>query len=318
MNRLHAIIICLVETFCCIRPTQSLAEAAKPQDEWLQVELNVANDGQLGTFFDAGLRPFHFPSLENSVLGFKHLQAIFVMADGARLPAFSSEWGQLHVQKDHKVSTIELRNSGVNLAEAFSEMSKWLSFSTSPERTATDLEAFIKTVEANPMGYNIGPRAVDHDFALQWKDTSNTLYGIWFHNCRNQERPLAVYMSVTLPLTPAEASAFFESPIPPPKGYETVSMTPPKEFGPDTPPDSKEVKEVMREGRMPDYSELNERKREAPRDSPNPASKTPEAVVEAPILPATKATSPVSTGKWIALGLMLAVAWVVFGLKKRL
>ena len=318
MNRLHSIISCLMVTVCCLRLTQSLAGAAKPRDEWLQLEINVSNDGQLGTFFDAGLRPFHFPSLENSVLGFKHIQAIFVMADGSRLPPFSSEWGQLHVQKDHKVSTVELRNSGVTLAEASSEISKWMSFSTSPQRTATDLDAFIKIVQANPMGYSIGPRAVDHDFALQWKDTRNTLYGVWFHNCRNQKRPLAVYMSVTLPLTPAEASAFFESPIPPPKGYETVSMTPPKDFGPDTPPDSDEVKKVMREGRMPDYSELMERKREVAPDPPNPAIKTPELVVEAPSPPATKTTPPEGTGKWIALGLIIAVACALFGLKKRL
>jgi hypothetical protein len=158
MNRLHSIISCLMVTVCCLRLTQSLAGAAKPRDEWLQLEINVSNDGQLGTFFDAGLRPFHFPSLENSVLGFKHTQAIFVMADGSRLPPFSSEWGQLHVHKYHKVSTVELRNSGVTLAEASSEMSKWMSFSTSPQRTATDLEAFIKIVQANPMGYSIGPR----------------------------------------------------------------------------------------------------------------------------------------------------------------
>jgi hypothetical protein len=125
-------------------------------------------------------------------------------------------------------------------------------------------------------------------------------------------------MSVTLPLTPAEASAFFESPIPPPKGYETVSMTPPKDFGPDTPPDSDEVKKVMREGRMPDYSELTERKCEVAPDPPNPAIKTPELVVEAPSPPVTKTTSPEGTGKWIALGLIIAVACALFGLKKRL
>jgi hypothetical protein len=223
---------------------------------WPEKAVKLSGSGSLGELFDAGLRPYRFPRMEASQLEFKHLRISLVQADGIILPTFTTEWADVSVLHEGMISTMVMSQPPMNLAACRAEMLHWIPFGNNPKRTVAELDAFLKAVEDDYREYNVGPNAITHDFRLAWKDAAGLKYVVWLQPALQPEKPLRVQMQVAWPRSERQKRTLYESPIPPPPGYEHVDMTAPKDFGPDSSPVDPEVERVMKEGRMPDYSQL--------------------------------------------------------------
>jgi hypothetical protein len=230
------------------------------RSHWQVVEIRLTANETLRDLFDAGLRPYRFPTLEKTLLEAKHLRVRLVQADGVALPEFQAELAGIEVKADWLIAELEMANAPMTISEARTEMLRWIQFGTMPKRSEAELDSFLAAVAANYIDYNYGPNAIDHDFRIYWSDVKNITYVVWFQQARHPATPLAVHMKIRLPLTPAQARKSFDVPIPPPPGYENVDMTAPRDFGPDSPPEDPEIERVRRAGVMPDYSVLPEKR----------------------------------------------------------
>jgi hypothetical protein len=257
-SRYSYLIACVILAY----PLLFLATASDHQ-EWDSYDIRLSASEKLEDIFHSGLRPYRFPSLENSELEVKHLRARIITPDGEVLPTFDAEWLQINVHPQGLVSVLEFGNSEQPLSESRVEMLKWIPLGKEPRRTESELDQFLELVRKNPRGYDYGQTGVTHKFAIQWHDPANIFYGVWFHNCHNPKTPLAIYFAVSFPLKPRDANSFYDIPIPPPLGFEDVDMKAPRHFGPDSPPPAPEVERVMRAGKMPDYSHVEKYPRPA-------------------------------------------------------
>lgn len=293
-------------------------------DAWPVYEIRPRADANLKDIFDAGLRPYRFPSLEKTLLECKHFRARIVQPGGTSLPEFPAELARIDVEAQGFIAEIEFANVPMTLSESKQEMLKWIRFGTRPARTGADLESFLAAVKLDYRGYNFGPSAVDHDFSINWEDENRVVYGVWFQQARHPVTPLAVRMKIGFPLTPIQAGTSYDIPIPPPPGYENVDMTAPRDFGPDSPPEDPEVERVRKAGVMPDYSMLPKEKIRSGILPPGhttmpplpPQRTTPEPPVTIPKPPPPPASS--AAWMWWFGGLVLAVlAFIVSALRKR-
>jgi hypothetical protein len=96
--------------------------------KWPEAHLNLSQAGTLKDVFDSGLRPYRFPSLENSLLEVKHLNLVVQLASGKSLPKIQTELIQLTPFVDGEIATIEGFTPKLTLTEAREEMLKWLPY----------------------------------------------------------------------------------------------------------------------------------------------------------------------------------------------
>jgi hypothetical protein len=230
------------------------------RSHWQVVEIRLTANETLRDLFDAGLRPYRFPTFETTLLEAKHLRVRLDQPDGVALPEFQAELARIEVKADWLIAELEMANAPMTISEARTEMLRWIQFGTIPKRSETELDSFLAAVAANYIDYNYGPNAIRHNFRIYWSDVKNITYVVWFQQARHPATPLAVRMKIRFPLTPAQAGKSFDIPIPPPPGYESVDLTAPKDFGPDSPPEDPEIERVRRAGVMPDYSGLPEKR----------------------------------------------------------
>lgn len=226
------------------------------RSNWPVREIRLSPQGTLKDLFDSGLRPFRFPSLERHSLEVKHVRSIVVQPNGFKLPQFEAEIIDITVLANGLLSAIEFYNQTRTIEEARREMLRWMHLGNMPKRTEADLDAFLKAVANDYMNYDDLGKGMTHNFVIRWQDENKIDYNVWFQKGRNPAKPLCVSMKIGFPRTPREASSHYSEPVPPPPGYEDADMTAPKDFGPDSPPRDPEVERVIKEGVMPDYTDL--------------------------------------------------------------
>jgi hypothetical protein len=205
----------------------------EPSD-WPQHTLKFSSEGTLKDVFDAGLRPYRYPSLENSSLGFKHLRITMELKTGKRLPEIVAERGSISPLSGGLLSDFEMTSPNLSVDEAESLMGKFLFLGS---RNQIDLKEFLAHAASDPTDYDDPYKGKPDKFGISWEDDNGPKYAVFFKKTFDASKPVSFALNArwtTNHRTMRELSAFYKTPIPPPPGYENVSMEAPRNFGPDS------------------------------------------------------------------------------------
>lgn len=206
--------------------------------KWPEAHLTLSQAGTVKDVFDSGLRPYRHPGVETSTLEVKHLRLFIQLASGKTLPEIQCEWMQFKPYADGEIAAIEGATPKLTLEESRAEMTKWLPYGT---RTDADLDAYLKAVEADFLDFDDPYRGRPDGCGLGWNEPNwkqrggGPKCGVGFRKTASQSHPLRLYFHLSWGLNRTmKDSVFYKIPIPPPPGYEHVSMDAPKNFGPDS------------------------------------------------------------------------------------
>lgn len=206
--------------------------------KWPEANLRLSQAGTLKDVFDSGLRPYRFPGLEDSMLEVKHIRLVIHLASGKILPEIPTEWLNIKMFDDGELANIEGATPQMSLEKSRVEMLKWLNFG---ERSQTDLEVFLKAVKDDHLDFDDPYRGRSDGFGIGWKEPGwskqggGAHCGVGFRKTFSQEEPLRLYFSLSWESNrPLKDAKSYSIPIPPPPGYEHVSMKAPEKFGPDS------------------------------------------------------------------------------------
>jgi hypothetical protein len=206
--------------------------------KWPAANLRLSQAGTLKDIFDSGLRPYRFPGLENSTLEVKHIRLVTHLASGKVLPEINAEWLNIKMFNDGELSQFEGATPQLSLLEARAEMSKWLPYGARPTE---DLDKYLKAVEADPLDFDDPFRGLPDGCDVGWKEPGwmtrggGPQCGFWFRKTFSEAQPLKLYFIFSWGLNRKSKDAkSYDIPIPPPPGYEHVSMKAPEKFGPDS------------------------------------------------------------------------------------
>lgn len=209
--------------------------------KWPQATLKLSQAATLKDVFDSGLRPYRHPGLENTMLEVKHLNLTILLGSSKRLPAVPLEWMNVKVFNNGELIAIEAATPKLSLGQARQEMLKWLPFAEN-DRTEDDLDRYIKAVEADFLDFDDPYRGIPDGCGIGWKEPGfqtmggGPKCGIGFRKTANPTQPLKLYFGFDWGLNrpQKDRGTYRPDPIPPPPGYEHVSMEAPKNFGPDS------------------------------------------------------------------------------------
>ena len=217
---------------CFVLNVQTRSVAQFDPDKWPRIDLRFSEKGTLKDIFDSGLRPYRFPSLERTSLAIKHVRVTVVCRNGEILPELPAEFIRISPREGGWLSLMELTRYKTTLDEARSLMLPYLA---KEGRTSQELELYLTAVKADYLDYDGMGRGVE-DFKVRWRDTDGPRFVVAFRKAFDPGRPLIFYMSIdwSQVRTPKENRSFYKEPIPPPLGYENVSMQAPEKFGPDS------------------------------------------------------------------------------------
>ena len=259
-----------------------------PKD-WPKHIIKFPAEGTLKDIFDAGIRPYRFPSLERTSLGFKHVHVFFEMKTGERLPDIAVEWADLDILKDGLIDSIEMTSPNLTVQEAEVAM---ISFLKKGNRTIEQLRIFLLAAAKDPREYDDPYNGDPSGFAISWTNSNGPAYDVFFKSTFDSFKPVSIALKISFfPIRiPLQQRSFYDIPIPPPPGYENVSMDAPHNFGPDS------AVEIARSKGLPitgdrTLEEYEKQLREANNKTRVPKSKS--AAVE------PKPESPESSQMWI-------------------
>jgi len=149
---------------------------------------------------------------------------------------------------DGELSSIEGFTPKLDLKAAKAEMLAWLPYSG---RNEQDLDSFLKAVETDYMEFDDPYRGRPDGYSVNWKEPGWKEKGggpqctVWFRKTASQANPLRLHFKVSWSLNrPSKDRKGYDIPIPPPSGYEQVSMQAPANFGPDSAVDILEARGV--------------------------------------------------------------------------
>jgi len=211
--------------------------------KWPKVELNLTQQGTLKNIYDVGLRPYRLPSFENSVLQVKHFRLVTNLSSGKKLPEFPVELMSISLFKGGELSTLKVRTPPLTVQDARRYMKQWLSYGQlangSPSKQY--LEDYLNAAQKDLMDFDHIGRGFDDGCRVGWRETDWKALGggpscaIHFRKTSNLTTPLYLNISFSWRLNrPRKDRGGYREPIPPPAGYEHVSMKAPKNFGPDS------------------------------------------------------------------------------------
>jgi hypothetical protein len=225
-----------------IHGEEEIPYLAKEYDssKWPQAVLKLSRAGTLKDFFDSGLRPYRHPGLEKTTLEVKHLNLSIHLDSGKKLPLIPTELINIKMFADGNISTFDGFTPKLTLEEARIEMMKWLPYSVNG-RTVEDLEYYLKAVEADPIDFDDPYRGIPHGCGVGWYEPGwktkggGPQCGLGFRKAASLTHPLRLYFGFDWGLNrPSKEARSYRVPIPPPPGYEHVSMEAPDNFGPDS------------------------------------------------------------------------------------
>ncbi len=233
-----------------LRAAEEIPYLAREYDasKWPEVPLKIDQAGTLKNVFDAGLRPYRYPGLESSFLEVKHIRLRVHLASGKQLPVLNVEKMEITPFDDGEISTIEGFGPKLGLESAKIEMLAWLPYST---HTDEELDSYLQAVESNHLEFDDPYRGRPDGLAVSWKEPGWKEKGggphctIWFRKTASQTNPLRLHFKMSWSLNrPSKARKAYNIPIPPPPGYENVTMEAPENFGPDSATDILKAKGV--------------------------------------------------------------------------
>ena len=206
--------------------------------KWPAANLRLSQAGTLKDVFDSGLRPYRFPGLENSTLEVKHIRLVTHLASGKVLPAINAEWINIKMFDDGELAHMEGATPQLSLEQARIEMLKWLPYGPRPTE---DLDNYLKAVKADPLDFDDPFRGLPDGCAVGWEEPGYSSSGggpgcdFWFRKTFSGIEPLKLYFKFSWGANrPSKMRTGYRIPIPPPPGYEHVSMKAPEKFGPDS------------------------------------------------------------------------------------
>lgn len=212
---------------------QSLAEYSEAVASWPQVRLRLSEQISIADLFAAGLHPYHSPGLANMIIESKHSR-IIVAGDAVEFPQFPSEQLEVFVDQPHLITQMTLKSPPLTFNEVRAEMTKWLPYT---KKTSAELEAFLAAVKRDWLHYDtVNGKAYAVTFRSTTREPNGLRYSIWLMKAYHWDTPLRLCFTVDCNLMESRKRLkSYDGPIPPPPGYENVSMDPPKNWGPDNP-----------------------------------------------------------------------------------
>lgn len=207
-----------------------------PVEHWPQHVIGFSEKVTLTDIYEAGLRPYHFPSLERSFLETKHKTVIFRMRSSGDLPPIECERITLDVSDPWLLTQMTFMTGQYTLEESRKRMLPWLKYG---DKTETDMDQFLAAVRADWLHYDSNGVGKILRFGFMWKDGNGLgpRFGVSFMKAWNEKTPLRLTVDIdTFHMGKGrERKKSYDIPIPPPPGYETASMATPPNYGPDSP-----------------------------------------------------------------------------------
>jgi len=185
---------------------------------------------------------------------------------------------------------MRLVGPGLTLEESREAMLPWIPFGE-PLATEQQLDSFLAKIKADPLDFG-GAGKFSLSFSRSLTDSAGVKYRVEFESNQQRVKPLRLGMGIAWPRTYREGRFTYDVPIPPPPGYESVSMEAPPDFGPDSSAKS-------RSGLPPVAVK------------PPPPSGNPAVVPPAP------PKEGISLWIWLSALLWLLLAWVLYKFRKR-
>lgn len=280
---------------------------------WEKRELPLIEKQDLKSILDAGIRPYRFPSMERTSMSFKHLNVSVILPDGRKTPYFPIDISNMSLCEPGFLETMKFRSRRMTTEEGKTEMLKWVHLSDKTEQDVIDyceqLETFAKSQNfKKPPGFSFG---------RLFKGDS---YGVGCYVSPTGGYYDTMRLSMGFSWKPFKTNIeynSFEGPIPPPEGYENISLEAPKKFGPDSLADVLEYKQeyaklkglpIPQEYEMPPIPHI--------KPKVSPTAKVEEHERSKKTLPKTKKEKP-SRLWWIIgiVALLAIVFWILKGKK---
>jgi hypothetical protein len=276
----------------------------EPSD-WPQHTLKFSDEGTLKDIFDAGIRPYRFPSLEKSSLGFKHVRVAVLLKSGEQLPAIEVDWGNISPLDGGLLSSIEMTSPDLTIQEAESAM---VPFLNKGERTIERLQKFLALAKSDPINYDDPYNGDSSKFAISWIDPEGPAYDVFLKKTFQSAKPVSIAMKVSFfPIrTRRQQRSFYDIPIPPPPGYENVSMEAPRNFGPDS------AVEIARSKGIPITGDRTQEEYEKQQRAANDKNRAPKPKMPA-FEPKSKSSDNPAIWTWLVgvIGLITVVVFVL-------
>lgn len=285
------------------------ANVSYEPSDWPKHTLRFSSEGTLKDVFDAGIRPYRFPSLEKSSLGFKHVKVAVALKSGEQLPTIEVDWGNISPLAGGLLSSMEMTSPDLTIQEAESVM---MPFLVKGKRTKEELQKFLALAKSNPTDYDAPYNGISDKFRIGWNEFEGPNYVVFFKKSFQPEKPVSIALKISFfPIrTPLQERSFYKVPIPPPPGYENVSMDAPRNFGPDS------AVEIARSKGLPITGDRTPEEYEKQWRKANDKTRAPTPKMPA-VEPKPKSTD--SSKMWIGLAVLIVAAigvlWV--RLKKR-
>lgn len=220
-------------------------EIPQAQDEydpakWPFVELTLSQSGTLTNIFDSGLRPYRHPGLETSTLQVKHFILSLKLGSGKKLPNIFCEFLNIRLFPNGELARLEGRAPAMMLNEARTELTRWAAYDEKG-LTTEQIEQFFRGVSGNSMSFVAMDERLARMGSVFWAEPGWGQVGggprcaATFVSVPSDTHPLVFSFVLSWGANRARMeSTIFDSPIPPPPGYEHVNMTAPASFGPDS------------------------------------------------------------------------------------
>lgn len=197
--------------------------------QWPQVRLQLSEEVTVSDLFKAGLRPYLRPNAENRNVYAKHAHITVIDREGKTYPSIPADILRTYVEKPWLITSMEIWTPPLTINEARAEMRKWLPITGKNDK---ELDDFLRAVEADWLHYDMLNGSTDViRFADSWRDKDRVKHTLWLMKSWQWQAPLRLCFKVeTMELKSRKKIELYESPIPPPPGFEGSDMKAPKDW----------------------------------------------------------------------------------------
>ncbi len=190
-----------------------------PSVRGADMTLEFSKDHTLKGLFDAGMRPYREPHAERFQVGAERITAQIQLPSGVVVGGREWQSMRFSVVNDGRLTSGQMRSLPLTLDEAKAAMLPLLSMGSG--ESPASLDAFLEKVKAQPLLY-------EGEFHVATGKRQNPMFIAAFSRTGLKETPLALRVNLEWQIEPKSATrAFYKEPIPPPPGYESVSMEKP-------------------------------------------------------------------------------------------